>query len=182
MTILLTLSLISVSAHGQSRIVKLNGGLEAEILTLGRDTLGYNLTTSLRISNKGKSTAYLLLIGNPVATDNTGGVFNNVDNLSGIASCRNVDYGLCIGAPKVVEGLTVPLQGYTQIDPDVEITINLRLNGSGSKGPLVSLSANVAYRLVSDSLKDETLSDLDKRKQLKLMSLSFPATSVTEAK
>jgi len=64
----------------------------------------------------------------------------------------------------------------------VEITVNFVLAGYKSSGPLASLSANLAYRLVSDQAADAVLSDKDKRLQVHAMSLSFPLISVTDAK
>lgn len=42
--------------------------------------------------------------------------------------------------------------------------------------------ADLPFRLVNDQLKDDTLSEVEKRKQIKVMSLSFPPMSVTDAK
>ncbi|MEP6962906.1 MAG: hypothetical protein ABI995_12560 [Acidobacteriota bacterium] len=179
--ILLFGGLLSASTgFAQERTVKLNGGLEAELITLGRDATGYNLSASLRIANKGKSIAYLLLVADTVATDNAGGTYNRLVTIGGLASCP-FTFSPCNGINPSISG-TPPLQSFTQIDPGVEITVNLRLSGDRGKGPLVSLSANVAYRLVIDQLKDETLSEAEQRKQVRLMTISFPPMAVIEGK
>ena len=46
----------------------------------------------------------------------------------------------------------------------------------------MSFSANVAYRFVSDPLKDATLPEADKQKQVRLMALSFPPKTVADNK
>src|SRR4051794_15033316 len=61
------------TAIAQNRTVKLNGGLEAEVLTAGRSASQTTLSLSIKIANKGSSSAYLLLLGYPLVTDNTGG-------------------------------------------------------------------------------------------------------------
>jgi hypothetical protein len=180
------LAAASASAQ-QSSVVKLNGGLEAEILSLGRSADHQFVTISMRISNRGKDTAYLMLVGKEAATDNKGGVFNWRYSISGIAECglNNAQPTQCVGIPRVVDNYSVSLQSYTQIDPERDIVVNFRLrgdSGAASDGPLVSFSANVAYRLVSDPLKDATLSDTEKQKQVKMMSLSFPPETVVDAK
>ena len=179
--------LFASSLSAQTHTVKLNGGLEAELLTLGRSENHKYLTLSMRMTNKGKNVAYLLLVGSPVATDNIGEVFNRVDTVGGIAYCD--PYGgrrqsQCWGVPGKID-ITVPFQTWTRIDPDpdIKVIINMRLSAfHESQGPLISLSAYLAYRLVSDPLQDAATSDSDKAKQVNAMTLSVPAMSVTDAK
>jgi hypothetical protein len=179
-------ALIESPTSAQSRTVKLNGGLEAEVLALGRSANHQNLSVSMRISNKGTSSAYLLLVGTPVVTDNTGGGFRNNWTVSGLAHCVNRNPGspdsLCFAVPKVIDGITIPLQAFTLIDPDISITVNFLFENGVSQGPLISFSANLAYRLVNDTAKDATLTESDKYKQFRIMTLSFPSLSVTDAK
>jgi hypothetical protein len=140
----------------------------------------------MTISNKGKDTAYLLLVGKEAATDNRGGIFNWRYSIAGIAECgwNNGQPTVCAGIPRVTND-TVPSQGYTQIDPGRDIVVNFRLrgeSGAASDGPRVSFSANIAYRLVSDPLKDATLSEAEKQRQVRMMTLSFPPRTVDDVK
>jgi len=52
--------------------------VEAEILSLGRSK-DRHLTAHVRIRNLGKNSADLLLVGRPLATENTDGIFNNLE-------------------------------------------------------------------------------------------------------
>jgi hypothetical protein len=171
----------------QGDTVKLNGGLEATILQVGRSKDHKYVTVSLRIANKGTSTAYLLLVDRPLATDNTGAAFDQKQNVSGIADCNNYPASGwpnagCLGIPQK-NNTTVPLQSFTTIEPNTgPISVSFRLSSFGpGDGPLISFSANIYLRLVSDPLKDDTLSDAQKYGQFRLMTLSFPPRRVTEA-
>jgi len=172
----------------RSRAVRFNGGLEAELLSVGRSKDHRAVTIHCRIRNLGKSTAELLLIrSSVVATDNTGGAFADLNEVSGIAICNNGGAvpSMCLGFPEKNNSLLVALQGFTQIDPDTEpgggITMNMRLFGGG-EGPLVSFSANVFFRFIADPVKDAALADADRYRQFRIMSLSFPPMPVTDAK
>jgi hypothetical protein len=167
--------------------VKLNGGLEAEILSLGRSKDHRFLTVHVRMRNLGKNTAELALAGLPLATDNSGGAFRDLESISGIATCKydgNFPLSACLGIPEEPR-LVLALQGFTQIDPNPDpsagITINMRLIGQ-SEGPLVSFSANLFFRFLADPAKNATLKDAEQYKQFRLMSLSFPSMPVTDAK
>jgi len=164
--------------------VKLNAGLEADILSLGRSADHRYLTISMKISNKGKDTVYLMLVGREMATDNKGGVFDSRSNIAGIAECGYLgrEPAACVGIPKGTNPPPQPMQAYTEIDPDRDIVVNFRLSGSASDGPLVSFAARMAYRVVSDPQKDATLDEADKQKGVRMMSLSFPPRTVTESK
>ena len=81
--------LLTAVTVAQEQSVKLNGGLVAEILSLGRSADQQFLTISMRIANKGKDTAYLMLVGKEIATDNKGGVFDWRYNISGIADAAS---------------------------------------------------------------------------------------------
>lgn len=171
-------------AIAQQSTVKLNGGLEAEIVSLGRSDDHQYLTISMRIANKGRDTAYLLLIGKEAAIDNKGTVFNWRYSLSGIADCgiNNSQPSGCAGIPRPNNDTMSP-QGYTEIDPDREIVVNFRLRGDGGaagNGSTVSFSATLAARFVSDPAKDAALSDAEKLKQVRLMTLSFPPRAVPD--
>jgi hypothetical protein len=180
---LLICILVTGTAGAQPAPVKLNAGLEADILTLGRSADHLYLTISMKISNKSKDTVYLMLVGKEVATDNKGGVFDTRYNVAGIAECgyNNGAPGTCVGLPKGQQP-PQPMQSYTEIEPDRDIVVNFRLRGSASDGPLVSFAAHCAYRVVSDPQKDATLDEADKQKGVRMMSLSFPPRTVTDSK
>jgi hypothetical protein len=175
----------SSSSLAQNNTVPLNGGLEATLLKVGRTKDHRYLTLSMRISNKGTNTAFLLLVNEPTATDNIGGIFNAFPVISGIAHCSYGSWAssYCLGIPKKVDW-TVPLQSFTQIDPSSNpsagIVVNFRLNGQGD-GPAISFSADIYTRFVSDLAKDDTLPDAEKYKQFRLTTLSFPPVRVTDA-
>jgi hypothetical protein len=183
--VVLLCSMFARSISAQNPVVKLNGGLEASVLKIGRTRDHKNVTLSLRVANKGNKTAYLLLVEEPVATDDAGGIFKSFPVVSGIAYCHYGSWAAsyCLGIPQKVDW-TVPMQSFTQLDPNDDanggITVNFRLNGQGD-GPAVSFSADMYVRLVADPLKDEVLPDSVKYKQFQMMTLSFPPIRVTDA-
>jgi len=183
--ILLGCLILASSGAAQTATVKLNGGLEATVLQIGRTRDHRYLTLSLRISNKGSSTAYLALVDVPTAIDNTGGIFNAFPIVSGITYCYHGSAApsYCLGMPEKVDW-TVPMQNFTQLDPNPDpsagITVNFRLNGQG-EGPLVSFSTHLYLRLVNDALKDEAVPEAAKYKQFRMMTLSFPPMRVQDA-
>jgi hypothetical protein len=162
--------------------IKLNAGLEAQIASLGRVKTGNYVTVALTIVNKGSSTIHMMLVGSPpAAVDNTGTQYT-YNNSSGISRCSNWNViDQCIGVPNVT-GLTLSLQAYTQLDPGSQLTANFELFGHESDGPLASFAATIAYRLVGDPLRDDTLTEAQKRKQIRVMNLSFPPSPLTPAK
>lgn len=178
--------LLALAAAGQkadeNRTVQLNGGLQAQILSLGRDSSTPRpvLTAAIKISNTGQNHAFVMLYGEPSAIDDAGGKFEPAPGaVSGIAYCGVVPAGLCVGMPRPDDHL-YPLEGYTEIDPGKSITMHLTLFSQASKGDRVSISASMAYRLVSDPVKDADLSDKEKLKLLKRGTLSFEPLKVTE--
>jgi hypothetical protein len=185
LSILAATLILSGSLLAQNNTVKLNGGLEATLLTVGRTKDHRYLTLSVRISNRSANTGYLLLVGEPVATDNTGGMFKTFPVISGITYCSYGawDASYCLGIPRKVDW-TVPIQNFTQIDPNPDpnagIVVNFRLNGQGD-GAAISFSAGLYARFVSDLAKDDTLPDTEKYKQFRMMTLSFPPVRVTDA-
>jgi hypothetical protein len=181
------------ATRAPGRAVKLNGGLEAEVISIGRSKDHRSLTISVLLSNKGKNAAYLLLAGTPIVNDNTGTTFNLLDQVGGLAYCpksANTRWtpSTCVGLGGDT-GPTTPIQGFTQLDPNPDpnagITINFyfRIIGGGeSTGPMVSLSADILCRFVTDPVKDATLTDKEQYRQFRLMTLSVPAVPVTDAK
>jgi hypothetical protein len=173
------------SAFAQNTTVKLNGGLEATLLKVGRTKDHRYLTLSVRISNKGPDTAFLLLTGEPTAIDDSGGIFKGTSAVSGIAHCANGSWAssYCLGIPTKVNW-TVPIQSFTQIDPNSSpgagIVANFRLYGQ-SDGAEISFSADIYARFVRDMAVDDTLQEAVKYKQFRLMTVSFPPVLVTDA-
>jgi hypothetical protein len=185
LTILCGFMLFISLACAQGVTQKLNGGLEASVLNIGRNRDHNRLTVSLRIANRGTSTAYLLLVDRPMAIDNKGGVYNGLQSVAGIARCDNGSWAPsnCLGYPEHPNWV-VPLQSFTQIDPSSDpnagIVVNFAFGGQGD-GPVVSFSAHIYLRLVSDPLRDETVPEATKYKQFHMMTLSFPPMRVEDA-
>jgi hypothetical protein len=155
--------------------IKLNGGLEGEIVTVGRSKDRHELSVSMTLSNKGKNAIQLLLLSTSFATDSTGASFSgDPGNTKGITLCNISPSTECIKMS--------PIQTYTQIDPDTSITANFKLHSyENSTGPLASFSANVAYRIIDNPVAENGLTEDQQRKQVHVMSWSFPPTPVVEA-
>lgn len=171
----------SAPTYAEGQLIKLNGGLEAEILALGRDKSRQHVTVSLKLSNAGQNIAFLALSFDPapVANSNTGGHYViSMQSVSGIAKCGNVPAAECMGSGAPIHAL--PFQSWTELDPGTNTVINMVLFGGGNTGPLMSFSASVLYRLESDTVKDDTLSESQKRQQVRSMSLSFGPTLVVD--
>lgn len=174
------------SAHAGSALINVGGGLQARVVSIGRDKSFRNLTVTMTLENKGKDVIYLLLIPegyrSPRAVDNTGVDFRYV-NGSGIAACEYSVTSQCIGVPDVVPNITPPLQAWTELDPgDGPVTLNFDLTSTSqeSHGPMASFSSLVAYRLVSDPSRDNDLSDKEKRQQIHTRNLSSQLTLINQ--
>jgi hypothetical protein len=167
--------------------VELNGGLQAQIMSIGmntRNALHPTLTMSIKITNTGKSTAFLLLFGEPSMIDDAGGLFE-IRSVSGVAYCPGPQSNppstrLCVGIPRVVDGVVFSPHAYTQIDPDRSITATFFGIGTSNTGTNLIFSEDIAYRLVNDPTKDADLSDAGKLKQLQFGTLSFPPTAIIQ--
>jgi len=177
---LVTAGLLTVLvAAGQKQAnptVDLNGGLQAQILTLGRNDAPHPaLTATVKITNTGKDHAFLLLLGLPSAVDDAGGRFDNVGAVTGIANCA-VQSNLTRQCVKVDDAYFFPFQNYTEIDPGKSITVHFSMSSTmGSKGGKVSLSAEMAYRFVKepDLEKDPDVPDKQKARAVRFGNLSF---------
>ena len=179
------------TADASTRYIKLNGGLEAAVLSIGRSRNHQNLTVSMRIRNTGKNIAYLAGIGHQANAIDNAGVHFDFRTMNGIAGCNIGPYdppAECLGIPS--DFYKIPIQSFTRIDPSpqdssaaggIVINFSFSTNGPESTGPFVSMSANLLCRFVQDADVDETLSERDKYKQFHLMTLSFPPQLVTEA-
>ncbi len=182
LTALLSLTKAS-KTQAQGQPINLNGGLQAQVVSAGRDKTFKNLTASMTLTNKGKNTVYVLLLtgsGYPKAIDNTGTTFL-YGSVGGIPVCPSTVEPQCIGVPDVING-TPPLQNWLELDPGTSpATLNFQLfipYAYESHGSLASLSCTLAYRTVSDPTRDDALTDKQKRQQIHLMNLSFPMTPV----
>jgi hypothetical protein len=88
-----------------------------------------------------------------------------------------------VGIPQIAEGYFFPFRSYTKLEPGKSITVNLTLQTTGeSKGPNVSLSAEINYRVVkaADLVKDGDVSDSQKLKTLLSGTISFGPSPVRE--
>src|ERR1039457_4176583 len=164
--------LVAVSAAGQdanlqkrTRSAELNGGLHAEVISLGRNNEGPRpvLTASIKITNTGTNYVYLLFIGTPAAVDENGVKFDQFrSGVSGAAYCNMSPAQTCAGIPD--ESRYYPLRGHTEIDPGKSITVLMSLSTftHESKGDYISLAGEYAYRIVNDRNSDVELSAKDK--------------------
>jgi hypothetical protein len=173
--------------RAQSQPINLNGGLQAQVGTVGRDKTFHALTVSMTLMNKGKNTIYLLLLtghGYPNAVDNSGAAFA-YETAGGVAVCPLLNATpQCIGVPDIIQGQTPPLQAWMELDPDSSpVSLNFQLylaTVQESHGSLASFSCIFAYRAVSDPVRDGGLTESQKRQQINLVNLSFPSTPVTQ--
>ena len=155
----------------KNRTIKLNGGMEARINWVGRNSTKESITISLVLSNKGASTIYLAHVGPASAQDNAG---NNYDCRleSGLHDDRNFFHDNKVR--------TESLRPMTKIEPETDSAIGFTCKGKG-KGPVMSFSTSFACRNVSDPIKDETVSEEQKTKGAYRMNFSFSSVSVTDA-
>jgi hypothetical protein len=164
--------------------VELNGGLEAQMLSLGRSGNGHrpDINSAIKITNTGTSTAFIMFYGEPSAIDNAGVKFDRFKSLSGVAYCSTIPAGLCVGLPRLNEQLLFPMRGYTEIDPGKAVTLHLTIGtlAFDSKGDQISVTAQMAYRLVADMDKDAQLTEAQQFKTMRIGSLSFEPMTVTE--
>jgi hypothetical protein len=179
---------VSAAAGGQDqalqkRTIQLNSDLTAQVLVMGRDNTGRKLSASVKISNTGEKTIYVLLAGKPTAMDEDGGQQFTFQNVTGIAFCQWDDNRVCVGIPDSQIGRAFPLAGYTRIDAGrsaiVVFTFGL-FHADPSTSKFLTLSAEVGYRVVESEASDAELSDRQKLKTVHLGSLSFEKVPVRE--
>ena len=167
----------------QKRTIQLNSDLTAQVLVMGRDSTGRKLSASIKISNTGEKTIYVLLAGTPAAMDEDGGQqFKNQD-VKGIAYCQLDDNRACVGIPDANINRAFPIQGYTRIDAGRSIIIVLTFglfHADPSTSKFLTLSAEMGYRIVESDASDAELSDRQKLKTVKLGNLSFERVPVRE--
>lgn len=166
--------------------LKLTAGLEASVTIAARQKSGSYISIALQLENKGKATVAIALVGPvPVAVDNAGSSYM-MTAFSGATSCRElaVHYlPMCLLGEEI-SGYRDPirLQAMTHIDPGTAVTLTFQLSGRQTTGTLVSFASVFAYRIITDPLKDETLSDAERRRQLRTLSVSFPMFPITQEK
>jgi hypothetical protein len=185
--ILASCLLLVAGAAAQAPTVELNGGLQARIISLGRDR--GTLSVGVKITNTGKDYAFILLFGEPSAFDDAGGRFGIVHAVTGVAYCPGPQTNppstrLCVGLPRVDDHNLFPLHGYTEIDPGKSVNAHFSFNGGGDKGERISFTAEMAYRFVKEAelAQDADVPDQRKLKALRFGTLSFDPTSPAQVK
>jgi len=161
---------------------KFNGGLEASVISAGRSQDAKYLTVTVLIKNAGTNTAYLMLIGPTSANDSSGGSYTSED-ISGIPVCPwHGSTNQCIDAFQNDSSHSV--QKLSQVDPgtDFMITFKLKASRQNQFGATIDFATTLAARFVSDPVRDETLRDDMKGRQVRPMNLSFPGEPVTNAR
>jgi hypothetical protein len=173
---------VAQQAVPQTGVAKLFGGLEARVELFGRNQ--GNVTVSLRLTNTARKTIHLLLVGPaPHAVDSQGTSYAFVKS-SGVAACNQLStYHLsrCIGRPEADKVLTVPLEGWTRIEPGSSAIATFELSGNSSGAPVGGFSAVFARRDVEDQLQDDSVSEEQKRRQIQTVSVGIPAYPISFA-
>jgi hypothetical protein len=167
----------------QKRTIQLNSDLTAQVLVMGRDSTGRNLSASVKISNTGAKTIYVLLAGKPTAMDEDGGQQFSFQDLTGLAYCQWDDNRVCVGIPDSQIGRAFPLAGYTRIDAGRSIIVVFKFglfHADPSTSKFLTLAAELGYRVVESDASDAELSDRQKLKTVHLGSLSFEQVPVRE--
>jgi hypothetical protein len=167
--------------------VTLNGGLKAQLVSVGRDTGARPVINAVvKITNAGKDYAFLMFYGSVSAIDEAGISFEPPSEaVTGVGYCNTVPAERCIGKPDMT--LAFSPQSYTLIEPGNSVTAHFRLvaspgaAGKASRGN-VSLSAQYGYRLVkaADMEKDADIGDAQKLRQVRTGNMSFPPAPVAE--
>ena len=168
--------------------VNLNGGLKAQLLSVGRDPVGFAgrpvITAAVTISNPGKDYAFLMFYDLASAIDDAGVKFTGerANSISGVAWCESGPPERCIGIPDLASAF--PFRSYTVIDPGNSVTAHFRLTTDAreSRGKSISLAVKYGYRIVKQASmeNDAEVSDTQKLKQVRTGNLSFPPAPVTE--
>jgi hypothetical protein len=159
--------------------VELNGGMTAQLLSLSRDPNGRDITAAVKVTNTGTNHVSLMISGTPSAVDDAGVSFL-AGTVSGVGWCRNRT-AQCIGTTYVETAF--PLQQYTEIDPGTSVTAFFRLPvpSGGASSKRLSLSAEMAYRIVNDPTTDADLSTRKKLEQVHMGNLGFDPVTITES-
>jgi len=167
---------------GQDKPAPQRGLLEFKLVTLSKNERGDALTAAIKITNKTPFTFFLLLVGKPHAVDDAGGEYDVVQSVDGVAYCKGYDSyhgdqttkSVCVGNnPK--DQVFVPLDHYTEIDPDASANFTIVLHGRHSDGKTITLTQEIAARIVKDIDADNNVPEAAKLKSLRFRSLDFNA-------
>ena len=167
---------------GQDKPAPQRGLLEFKLVTLSKNERGDALTAAIKITNKTALTYFLLLVGKPHAVDDAGGEYDVVQSVDGVAYCKGYDSyhgdqttkSVCVGNnPK--DQVFVPLDHYTEIDPDASANFTIVLHGRHSDGKTITLTQEIAARIVKDVDADNNVPEAAKLKSLRFRSLDFNA-------
>lgn len=102
-------------AAGQDKPAPQRGLLEFKLVTLSKSERGDALTAAVTVTNKTAFTYFLMLLGKPHAVDDSGGEYDVVQSVDGVAYCKGYDSyhgdqtleSVCVGTnPK--DGAFVP--------------------------------------------------------------------------
>lgn len=146
--------LLVACAAGQDKPAPQRGLLEFKLTTLSKNERGDALTAAVKITNKTPFTYFLLLVGKPHAVDDAGGEYGVVQSVDGVAYCKGYDSyhgdqttkSVCVGNnPK--DQVFVPLDHYTQIDPDASANFTIVLHGRHSDGKTITLTQEIAAHI-----------------------------------
>jgi hypothetical protein len=169
----------AAQSSGDKPTVELSGGMRAQLLSFARNPNGgpAGITATVKITNISKDYLFLLFTGAPSGVDDAGATIQG--KVSGVGWCRNAS-PQCIGVPSPYYAF--PLQQYTEIDPGTSVTalFTMPLTTTAIANRRVSLSAELAFRSVSDLAKDADLSDHQKLQQVRMGNLGFDAVTITE--
>ncbi len=175
---LVTLALVFSNNAMCGPIKKLDGGLEGSVVAVARRDQKLVITISLH--NAGKNTAYLMLIGPTLATDNSAASYS-YQEVGGISVCpwrgsQCMDY--------FYSNPRESLSNLTKVDPEtgINITFTLSTLSKETHGSVVNFSTVLASRFVSDLLQDKALRDDLKAKEIHQIPLGFHGEPVTEAR
>jgi hypothetical protein len=161
---------------------KVGAGLQASVISFGRAEKR-RATAMLKLENVGRSSVrVMLVVPEPLAVDSFGGKFR-FSQFSGIASCTNFSekaMGICLGYP-MNNGMTPALQTWSEIAPGSSVYLTFSFNADHpSDGPLMSMSAVLAVREISDS--EAAMTDAQKRATIRTVPVSSPPGPVTDSK
>lgn len=167
-----TQAIASTSPREYTKSIKLNGGLVAEITEVSLND--NQLVIQILLSNPGPNTLYLLHVGPAQAIDNAGGTYK-----SQYASGINNRFNLKFNAP--IDRLASEIKQFMPIEPGTSAPITYAIwHHNRKRGSVLSFSTVLAARIVKDRLKDNTLSDLQKAKDIQPMNIGFSSVHIRE--
>lgn len=160
---------------------KFTGGLEGAI-TIHRDAPGRLATATLSLKNASKNTVYLLLFEYPKLDGAGSSGFLPQGVQVPIESCsRPYVIEKCM-ASSDTRASGAPINAYVVLDPDIEIDLPFAFAfNPASTVPMYTFNAKFIYRTVTDPKADQTLTEKEKRAQLRQLIISFPNVSVAQA-